>query len=157
MCAVTVRASLGDESAVSVVRPWLNTVSIASADFDPDKRCALRDSLSPFQRPLPVEQLVPLFVADNRYLPRTAQQLLDPSELSPVLERVAMQAQLCSQTWFAWTDGPRTWFVVAELATVTVRHRKEDALRMFFYDDEGRFVSWGTWALHSDGWILCER
>ncbi len=68
-----------------------------------------------------------------------------------------MQAQRRLQTWFAWTDGPRTWFVVSEIATATIEPRKQNALRMFFYDDEGRFVSWGTWALHSGGWMLCER
>jgi hypothetical protein len=157
MCAVTVRTSLSDEPPVSVLQPQLNTFSIASADFDSDKPCAALGSLRSAQRLLAVEQLIERFVADNRYVPGTAQRLLDPSELPPVLERVAMQAQHCSQTWFAWIDGPRTWFVVTEMATVTVRHRKENALRMFFYDDEGRFVSGGTWALQPGGWMLCER
>jgi hypothetical protein len=156
MCAVTVRTSLSDEPPVSVLQSQLNTL-IASADFDSDKHRAALDSLHSAQRLLAVEQLIQRFVADSRYVPRTAQRLLDPSELPPVLERVAMRAQLYSQTWFAWTDGPRVWFVVAEMATVTVRHRKENALRMFFYDDEGRFVSWGSWALHPGGWMLCER
>jgi hypothetical protein len=106
---------------------------------------------------LSVEQLTQRFVVDNRYVPGTAQRLFDPGELPPVLERVAMQAQHCSQTWFAWTDGPRTWFVVTEMVSVTAGHRKENALRMFFYDDDGRFVSWGTWALQPGGWMLCER
>jgi hypothetical protein len=94
---------------------------------------------------------------DIRYLPRTAQRLLDLSELPPILERVATQAERCLQTWLAWTEGQRTWFVVSESATVAIGHRKQHAVRMYFYDAEGRFVSWGTWASHSGGWMLCER
>jgi hypothetical protein len=147
-----------DDSTLSVRRAQPYTTAIASASFDSDERCVVGDSPCSSRHPLPVEPLVQLFVLDTCYVPRTAQRLLDPSELPPALERVAMQAQRCLQMWFAWTDGPRTWFVVTEMATVTSRHHKEKALRLFFFDEDGRFVSWGTWVLHFGGdWILCER
>lgn len=110
------------------------------------------------QHPLLVEWLVQLFVVDTCYVPRTAKRLLALSDLPAALERVATQAQRRLQAWCAWTDGPRTRFVVAEMATVPDRHSPGRALRMFFYDEDGRFVSCGTWALHSERrWILSDR
>jgi hypothetical protein len=139
------------------LRPRLHTISIASADLDPDETYAIGDSPCSCEHPLPVERLAQRFVLDTHYVPCMAERLLDPSELPPALEGVAMHAQRSLQTWLAWTNRARIWFVVAEVAKLTNRHREGDALRIFFYDDEGRFVSWGTWALHSGGWTLCER
>lgn len=111
----------------------------------------------PYHR-LRVERLVQLFVVCTRYVPRTARRLLAPGDLPPALERVAMQAERCVQTWFAWTDESRIWFVVAEATTVPGLNCQRGALRMFFYDADGRFVSWGTWALQSKrSWTLCGR
>lgn len=94
----------------------------------------------------------------TRYVPWTAKRVLEPSDLPPRLERVAVRAQHCLQPWFAWTDGPRIWFVVTEIATVPGPQRQGRALRVFFYDEDGRFVCWGSWELRSGGgWILCER
>lgn len=142
-----------------VVPPGLCAASVAYGDFDAHDGCTIEDSPCPFPRPLFVESLVQRFVASTRYVPQTAQRLFAPSDLPPALERVATQAQGCSQTWFAWNDGPRIWFVIAEMATVPGRqHQERAAIRMFFYDEDGRFVSWGTWALHSrGGWILRDR
>ena len=145
-----------DESAFSVLSPRPYAISIESGDFDADERCTIGDSLCSCQRPSHIEGLVQLFVVGARYVPRTAQRLLEPSDLPPALERVAVRAQRRLQTWFAWTDGPKIWFVVTE--TVPTRQRQHSALRLYFYDADGRFVCWGTWALQSRGnWILCER
>jgi hypothetical protein len=112
----------------------------------------------PHQHLLLVEWMVELFVIDTCYVPQTAQRVLAPSDLPAALERVATLAQRRLQAWFAWTDGPRTRFVVAELATDPDRHSQGGALRMFFYDEDGRFVVGGAWALQSQrSWILCER
>jgi hypothetical protein len=111
-----------------------------------------------YKRLLLIQWLVQLFVDCTRYVPQTARRLLAQCELPPALERVAMQAQRCSQAWFAWTDEGRAWFVVAEVAKVSGRHCQGRAIRMFFYDEDGRFVASGAWALQSAGsWILCER
>jgi hypothetical protein len=113
---------------------------------------------APYKRLLLIQWLVQLFVDCTRYVPQTAQRLLAQCNLPPALERVAMQAQRCSRAWFAWTDEGRAWFVVAEMAKVSGRHCQGRAIRMFFYDEDGRFVASGAWALQSEGsWILCER
>ena len=118
----------------------------------------MEHSLCPSQRRLLVERWVQLFVISTCYVPSTAQRLLAPGDLPPVLERIALHAQRHLQTWFAWRHGPRTWFLVAEPATVPDLHCQGGAIRMFFYDEDGRFVSRGTWALQSEcSWMLCER
>lgn len=139
--------SAGDDSAGLVVPPRPGAASVTPGGLAP----------RPYHR-LRVERLVQLFVVCTRYVPRTARRLLAPGDLPPALERVAMQAERCAQTWFAWTDESRIWFVVAEATTVPGLNCERGALRMFFYDADGRFVSWGTWALQSArSWTLCER
>lgn len=113
-------------------------------------------SLCPRHRLLLVELLVQLFAVSTRFVPPIARRLLTSSDLPPALERIASQAQRDLQAWVAWTDERRTWFVVAELAPMPVC--QDAAIRMYFYDADGRLVSWGTWALQSElSWMLCER
>ena len=117
-----------------------------------------RSQVATYKRLLLIQWLVQLFVDCTRYVPQTARRLLAQCDLPPALERVAMQAQRCSQAWFAWTDEGRVWFVVAEMAKVSGRHCQGRALRMFFHDEQGRFVASGAWALQIErSWVLCER
>lgn len=109
------------------------------------------------QRQLLIELLVQSFVVCTRYVPAGAQRLLALSELPPVLERVAMRVQWGWQQWFAWTDERRTWFVVAEMAMGRDRRCHNEAIQVFFYDEDGQCVTSGTWAFHADArWAACE-
>lgn len=109
------------------------------------------------QRPRPIESLVQSLVVCTRYVPPNARRLLAASELSLALERVAMDVQRGRQAWFAWTDERRIWFVVAEMATRRHRHCQHESVRMFFYDDDARFLISAAWILRADGrWILVE-
>jgi hypothetical protein len=138
--AVKPRASRRDESAVAVL-------STPSNDFDSNERCTIGDSLCSRQHPPLVESLVQSFVIGTGYVPQTATRVLESSDLPPVLERIAMQAQRCLGTWFAWTDGQKMRFIVTETVTAP-RHNMEWALRMFFYDEDGRLAACGSWALY---------
>lgn len=141
------RVSRRDDSTVGVP-------PIACGDLDGDAGSTIGNS----QCLLLVEWLVQQFVVDTRFAPPTARRLLAPMDLPPALERVALQAERCLQAWFAWTEGSRIWFLVAETATVPGRHCQDAAVRMFFYDEDGGLVSWGTWSLQSErSWMLCER
>ncbi|HEY0681181.1 MAG TPA: hypothetical protein VGD45_02525 [Steroidobacter sp.] len=146
------------DDARELAPPRLCVTSVAYGELSADEECTIGDSSCPCKRLLLVEWLVQRFAVTTHYVPETARRLLTPADLPPALERVAMRAQRCLQAWFAWTDGPRIWFVVAEMATVPGWRCEERAVRMFFYDDDGRFVSWGTWAsLSESNWMLCER
>lgn len=111
-----------------------------------------------YQCRLLVELLVQLFAIDTRFVPPAARRVLAPNDLPPALERVALQTQRDLRTWVAWTDEPRTWFVVAEMAVISDPPCQDGAIRMFFHDEDGRQVSWGTWMLQSGcSWMLCEH
>lgn len=121
----------------------------------PHEQHRTADGVCAHQRQLLIELLVQSFVVCTRYVPAGAQRLLAASELPPALERVAVRVQRGPQKWFAWTDERRTWFVVAEMAMDHRRHCRHEAIRMFFYDEDGRCVASGTWAFHADArWTL---
>ena len=142
----------GDASGASV-RPALTTYG----DITAKVRFGILDP-SGWSRPPLTDWLVQHFLASTPYLPQMAQRLLDPFDLPPGLERIARRAQRGGQSWFAWADGPRIYFFVMQMVTVQAQHCRRRGLRMFFYDQEGRFVSWGTWALQPGGrWELWER
>lgn len=155
MCAVEI-ISAGHAPATLVAALTSDATSVTSGDHEPSERGTIGHSPCSHHRLLLVNLLVQLFAVSTRFVPPTARQLLAPSDLPPALERVAMQAQRGLQTWVAWTDDRRTWFVVAEMASIL--DYQGAAIRMSFFDEDGRQVSWGTWALQSaHSWILCER
>lgn len=107
------------------------------------------------KHPLIVELLVEQFVVCTHYIPRAAQRVRIRAELPPPLERIAMYAERSARTWLAWTAEPRTWFLMAQKAKVSGRARRAPALRMFFYDADGRPVASGTWVMDATrGWSL---
>lgn len=146
------------DDAVSFVNPSrMGTTPVALDGADSHERCTIARSTCPYQHGLLVELLAQLFAVSTRYVPQTAQRLLATSELPPALERIAMRAQRSLQTWLAWTEGPRIWFLVAEMGTDPGGYCRGGAIRMFFYDEEGRFLAWGTWAVNAERrWVLCE-
>jgi hypothetical protein len=154
-----VESTSADEDPVTLVEaPRSGANSVIPDDLESSDRYTMGHSLCPHYRQLLLELLVQLFAVGTRFVPLTARRVLVPSQLPPVLERVALQAQRSLQAWVAWTEEQKTWFVVAEMATVPASHCRGEAIRMFFYDEDGRRVSWGTWALQSErSWMLCER
>lgn len=145
-----------DSAIVDAPRPVCATPA-ACHDIGPRAEYMTACDMCAHQRQLLIELLVQSFVVCKRYVPAGAQRLLALNELPPVLERVAMRVQRGWQKWFAWTDERRTWFVVAEMATDRGRHCHHEAIRMFFYDQDGQCVTSGTWAFHADAhWSACE-
>ena len=107
------------------------------------------------KHPPTLELLAEQFVVSTYYVPRAAQRVRTPAELPPPLERLAMYAERSARTWLAWTAEPRIWFLMAQRAKVSGRARRAPALRMFFYDADGRPVASGTWVMDATrGWSL---
>ena len=104
-----------------------------------------------------VELLAQQFVVSTQYVPRAAQRVRILAELPPALERLAMYAERSARTWLAWKAEPRIWFLMAQRANVSARARRAPALRMFFYDADGRPVASGTWVMDATrGWSLVD-
>jgi hypothetical protein len=102
------------------------------------------------------EQLVESFVADTHYVSRNAQRLRDASDLPPPLERIATTVQRSPCVWLAWLDEQTTRFVVAAVTGGCVEPGL--AIRLTFFDQDGRCVATGQWSLQRDGrWTLRDR
>jgi len=150
----TSQASRNNSAIVDAPRPACATPA-ARQYIGPREQYVTARNMCAHQRQLLIELLVQSFVVCTRYVPAGAQRLLALSELPPVLERVAIRVQRGWQKWFAWTDERRTWFVVAETAMDRGRPCHHEALRMFFYDEDGQCVTSGAWAFHGDArWTL---
>lgn len=124
----------------------------------PPGQCPMSAAADDLARLFQLDWLVQQFVVATCYVPATANRLLALTDLPLTLARVAFQAQSGLRAWFAWSDGPSVWFFVAEITASPNSRCHDRAIRMFFYDKDGRFLSSGAWALQSDGsWLLCER
>lgn len=124
-------------------------------EVDEAEQSTIARHLCAFQRRMLIESLVQSFAACTRYVPENAERVFDAGELPPVLERVSLHVETSWQAWFAWTDGQRTWFLVAEMASAPNRNCQDESVRIFFYDERGRVASSGTWIFHIDGsWEL---
>lgn len=117
--------------------------------------CAIKRKMSAQQRVVLIRLLVKSFVVATRYVPAAARPILVATELPPALERVAERIKTRTQTWLAWTDNRRTWFVVADMNTDSDMNGNAAAIRMLFYDESGDCAAAGTWKFNSHGkWKL---
>jgi hypothetical protein len=117
--------------------------------------CAIVRKMSTQQRVSLMQLLVQSFADATHYVPLDARRILVASELPPVLECVAERIQVNSQTWLAWTDNRRTWFVVADIAANGDQGGNAAAIRLRFYDEDGECAATGTWVLGAHGtWKL---
>lgn len=107
------------------------------------------------EHPLIVELLAELFAVDTHYVPHAAQRVRTTDDLPPALERIAIRAERSARTWLAWTAEARTWFLVAKRAKVSRQACRAPALRMSFYDADGRPAASGNWVMDAERrWTL---
>lgn len=134
-----------------------NATPRVRGDLEQNLRRRRRPARSPHlcEHLLVVELLAELFAICTRYVPRDAQRVRTPDDLPPALERIALGAERSARTWLAWTAEPRTWFLVAERAKVSEPACRGLAIRLFFYDQDGKPVASGTWVMNeSRRWTL---
>jgi hypothetical protein len=104
-------------------------------------------------QPTQVETLLDSFIPSRRYVPDNARRVNCRDELPLRLQRRAGRVR--QGIWRAWTDGFRVWFVVARLMPIVGREANHYALRVSFFDMDGRLASCAVWTLSSDGrWTL---
>lgn len=102
-----------------------------------------------------IELLVESFVASTHYVSQNAERLRATSDLPRPLERIALIVQKSPRAWLAWQDEQTTRFVVAAMAERCIQHSLA-AIRLAFYDEDGRQVAMGEWSRQQDGcWLFC--
>lgn len=120
-----------------------------------DESSGIERNLRTFQRQLLIESLVQSFVVCTQYVSADAERIFETSELPLALDRIANSVQREWQAWLAWTDRRRIWFVIAEMDKTPNRDCPDESIKLFFFDDDGRIVSSGTWIFHPNGrWHL---
>lgn len=87
------------------------------------------------------------FAVATRFVPNSARKVRTPEDLPPALERIAMCAERSSHAWLAWTMESRIWFLVAERAKLSGPAGRTPAIRMCFYDADGRPAASGIWVV----------
>jgi hypothetical protein len=113
------------------------------------------NSVHYFPRSFLIAQFVESFAASTHYVSPAAQRLRVVSDLPPPLWRIATTVQRSACTWLAWLDEQTLRFVVAALADRCARPGLA-AIRLTFYDQDGRWLANGEWSVQPDGrWTLC--
>lgn len=106
------------------------------------------------QETMRLECLLESLVSDIHYIPGDALAVAAPDDLPRPLRELA-RAQRDDETWRAWTNGPRVWFVAGKLSPSLSKTPHCIALQVCFYDHRGNLASCGVWALQPSGrWVL---
>lgn len=94
------------------------------------------------------------FVIERRYVPDGAQVVASLDDMS-LRARARVQGAREDVHWRAWTDGHRTWLILAQPVSVPSQRIGEIALKMGFYDQDGVLACCGTWLRRNTGhWAL---
>jgi hypothetical protein len=103
-----------------------------------------------------VEALLEACMLDCGYVPRWMRRIVDRTELSIALSRIASRHQRPLSTWGAWTDERRTLFVTARVMPSATKECGRPILRIRFYDQDGRRMCVAAWMFGREGaWELC--
>jgi hypothetical protein len=101
------------------------------------------------------DALIDEFVRRHRYLPGNAVAVLDSDRL-PLRLQARVRSTPAGATWRAWTNGLRTWLVIARRV-----HEEECVdvsdviLEMSFYDHDDVCMATAVWLRRFDGkWQL---
>ena len=97
-----------------------------------------------------IELCIDLFVAETAYVPEEAHPVLDATELSPQLERLAREVR-APDGWRAWAAGPRSWFLDGRLTDSPAASADQPSLMLTFRDHDARAAAAGVWRRTAPG------
>jgi hypothetical protein len=97
-----------------------------------------------------IELCIDLFVAETAYVPDEARPVVDATELSPQLERLARMLR-APDGWRAWAAGPRSWFLDGRLTAVPASSADQPRIMLTFRDNDARAAAAGVWCRTAPG------
>jgi hypothetical protein len=112
--------------------------------------------LRTLQQPSRLETLLESLVLEQHWISQGAGRVDDRSELPSCLQRLAINAVKNEGGWRAWLghDGMRLF--VAEMSLELSRERGVPALKVRYYDHDGRLQNFSLWVQLADGaWQRC--
>jgi hypothetical protein len=112
--------------------------------------------LRTLQRPSQLETLLESLVMSQNWVPAGAPVVTDRSELPSALQKLAIKAVNSDGAWRAWQchDGARLF--VTEMSMDLSRERGCPALKVNYYNDQGRLQHYSLWIkLPTGDWQRC--
>jgi hypothetical protein len=114
--------------------------------------------LRAIQQPGHAGELLDSFIRVVGGLPDDSHPLLDESQLTPSLEKVAMRSLDEGQVWRAWTDDRAIWLWACEVSLVRSRERGLPVMQVLRYDESGSIEDSGTWVrVRNESWQRCNE
>lgn len=111
--------------------------------------------LRTLQQPSRLESLLDSLVMSQSWVPVSAPQLTDRSDLPSALQKLAIKAVKEEGTWRAWLAHEGVRLFVAEMSLDLSRERGCAALKVRYYDEQGRLQLYSLWVQLADGWQRC--
>jgi hypothetical protein len=108
-------------------------------------------TLRKLQIPSRLAALLESLVTSQQWAHPGAPRLGDRADLPSVLQRLAVNALKTDGAWQAWScyDGVRLF--VAEMSLELSRERGQPALKIRYYNDQGKLQKYSHWTQLTDG------
>lgn len=112
--------------------------------------------LRAYQPPSVLTVLLDSLVMSQRWVSASAAQITDQNEFASTLQLVAKKAAAVAGTWRAWLSYDGIRFFTGEMFLELAREHGHPALKVNYYNDEGRLEEASAWVRRTDGkWQRC--
>jgi hypothetical protein len=114
--------------------------------------------LRAIQQPGHAGELLDSFIKVEGHLPADSHPLLQQSQLTPLLEKVALRSLDDGHVWRAWTDDRAMWLWACEVSLARSRERGLPVMEVRRYDESGSIEESGTWVrVRNESWQRCNE
>jgi hypothetical protein len=112
--------------------------------------------LRTYQPPSVVTVLLDSLVKSQNWVSADAHQVTDRSDFPSPLQKIAAKAAAVAGTWRAWLSYDGIRFFASEMSLELAREHGCPALKVSYYNDEGRLQEFSTWLRRAGGkWQRC--
>jgi hypothetical protein len=112
--------------------------------------------LRALQRPSETDSLLDSFVWNRPANPKGLRKVVNLTELSAALQKIARNAKQQNRAWGAWTDERNDWLYTAEMSLAMSRERGHPVLEVASFNEDGHLEESEVWMRTGDGrWQQC--
>jgi hypothetical protein len=112
--------------------------------------------LRALQLPSQLESLLDSLVMNQHWVPAEVPRVTDRSALSAASQKLAIKAVEADGAWMAWRSHDGIRLFIAEMSMELSRERGRPALKVKYYNDQGRLQQYSLWVQLTDGaWQRC--
>jgi hypothetical protein len=107
--------------------------------------------LRTLQQPSRLEAQLESLVKSQNWVPADAPRVTDRSELPSVLQKLAAKTVKAGGAWWAWSSYDGIRFFVTEMSLELSRERGSPALKVSYYNDQGKLQQYSHCVRLADG------